>query len=261
MKIEEIDLDLIEPNREQPRTNFNGDSLSELRDSIERNGIIQPIVLVKNGRTYRIVAGERRWRAAMGLKMKKIPAVVREISREEELEIAIVENIQRESLNPVEEALAFKKYLVETGKTQEELSEILSKSRSYISNTIRLLKLPGDIIEHIKSGALSSGHGRALLGSSDKESMMELCKRAIEEGLSVRELEKLISEQKRLSGKKVRKEKDIYLKEIERQLTERLGSKVSIKSGKQKGKIEIEYGRSEELELLVDILSRQIEMS
>lgn len=261
MKIEEIDLDLIEPNREQPRTSFSGESLSELRDSIERNGIIQPIVLVKNGRTYRIVAGERRWRAAMGLKMKKIPAIVREISQREELEIAIVENIQRENLSPVEEALSFRKYLAETGKTQEELSEILSKSRSYISNTIRLLKLPEDIIEHIKSGALSSGHGRALLGARDEDSQRELCKRAIEENLSVRELEKLISEQRSLSGKKVRKKKDIHLEEIERRLTEKLGSKVSIKNGKHKGRIEIEYSRSEELELLLDILSRQIEMS
>ncbi|OHW61309.1 putative chromosome-partitioning protein ParB [Andreesenia angusta] len=261
MKIEEIDLDLIEPNREQPRTSFNGDSLSELRDSIERNGIIQPIVLVKNGRTYRIVAGERRWRAAMGLKMKKIPAVVREISREEELEIAIVENIQRESLNPVEEALAFKKYLAETGKTQEDLSEILSKSRSYISNTIRLLKLPGDIVEHIKSGSLSSGHGRALLSAGDEERMKELCKRALEEELSVRELERLVSEEKCSSVKKVEKKRDIHVEEIERKLTERLGNKVRIKNGKHKGKIEIEYGRSEELDFLVDILSRQIEMS
>lgn len=250
-------MDLIQPNREQPRLNFNQKSLGELRDSIERNGIIQPIVLVKKGLTYRIVAGERRWRAAMGLGLKKIPAIVRDVNFEEEMEIAIVENIQRENLSSVEEAISFKRYLDETGKTQDELSVILGKSRSHISNTIRLLKLPEDVIELIQSGEISSGHGRALLAVEDREMQRELCRNVVEEKLSVRELENLISSGKREKKKKA--EKDIYTEELERSISSKIGKKVSIKRGKNKGKLEIEYYDEEELESIVDMLSRQIE--
>lgn len=259
MRIEEIDMDLIVPNRDQPRSSFEEKKLAELKDSIIRNGIIQPIVLVQSGKTYRIVAGERRWRAAMGLKMKKIPAVIRDVNLEQELEIAIVENIQRENLNPIEEAISFRRYLDKTGKTQEELSEVLSKSRSYISNTMRLLKLPEDIVALISSGEISSGHGRALLGTEDAELQRALCKKVIQEKWSVRELEKIISSQKSVGGKKSRQDKDIYTEEMARKLSEKLGTKVSIKNGNKKGKLEIEYYGDSELETIVDILSRQID--
>jgi ParB family transcriptional regulator, chromosome partitioning protein len=257
LRIEEVDMDLIEPNREQPRLNFDEKSLAELRDSIKRNGIIQPIVLVKEGLTYRIVAGERRWRAAMELRFRKIPAVVREIDSEQEMEIAIAENIQRESLNSIEEALSFKRYLDKTGRTQEELSSILGKSRSYISNTIRLLKLPETIIEKVKSGKVSSGHGRTLLAVEDRSLQENLCDKVERENLSVRELENLISKLKKEKSKKA--EKDIYTENLEQSLSSRLGRKVSIKKGNKKGKIEIEYYGDEELESIVDMISRLTE--
>lgn len=248
MKIENIKIEKIYPNLNQPRKIFKKESLDELVESIELKGVIQPIILKKEYDKYIIIAGERRWRASKEAGLKTIPSIVKEVDSIEEMELSIIENVQREDLTPIEEALIYKKYLDETGNTQVYLGKTLGKSRSYISNIIRLLKLPEDIIALINKGKLSYGHGKILLSIKNKEDLQEISIKVVKEKLSVRELELLVRNLKRVS------EKDVFIKNIEYELENSLGNKVNINESTKGGKIVINYENSDDLEDIVERL-------
>ncbi|EOC99422.1 ParB/RepB/Spo0J family partition protein [Caldisalinibacter kiritimatiensis] len=258
-KIVSLDISLIEPNDEQPRRHFDEQSLYELTKSIEAHGVLQPIIVRKKGKGYQIVAGERRWRAAKEAGLKEIPCLVKELEQIKSTEIALIENIQREDLNPIEEALAYNGLMDKYDFTQEEVADIVGKSRSYIANVTRLLNLDERVLEYISTGRLSSGHGRALLSIRDSELQYGTAIKIMEKGLSVRETEKLIKEMKNKKKNKrknkVQKKKDPILIELEDNLTKVLGTKVQISKGRKKGKIEIEYYSDEDLERILDIIS------
>lgn len=244
----DLDLDLIEPNSEQPRTRFTEANLEELSQSIRANGIVQPIIVRRRGSRYQIVAGERRWRAAQRAGLQKVPAVVKEVSDSKLLELALVENIQRQELNPIEEAKAFKNLINTVGLTQEMVAERVGKNRTVITTSLRLLKLSDEIQKLIEEDKISAGHGRALLMIDDVEAQQRIAKTAIELSLSVRETEKLV---KRLNrgdvqevGKNITKPKiDANIKAAETKIRRYLGTNVQIiPDGKGTGgKIEIEY--------------------
>ena len=252
-KVDEIDIHLIKPNPNQPRKTFDKDNLNELAESIKEHGIIQPIILndVDNG--YQIVAGERRWRAAGIAGLKKVPCIVRDLSEEELALFAIVENMQREDLNPVEEAEGLERMLQTFGLTQEQVSKSVGKSRPYITNSIRLLKLEDEVKELLRSGKISSGHGRTLLAVEGSQ-QIELANRVIDKKMSVRELEALVAglNNPNTTIKKTVKDPDVA--QVEQSLKMILGTKVNIKGRKKKGKIEIEYYSREELDRLIDLL-------
>lgn len=250
--VNEVDIDLVEPNPEQPRTRFTDTALDELAQSITANGIVQPIVVRKKGSGYQIVAGERRWRAAQRAGLRRIPVAVREIADDKLLEIALIENIQRQELNPVEEARAFRKLIDSIGLTQEELSGRVGKERTLIATSLRILKLPSDILQLIEEGKLSAGHGRALLLSDDVAVQRRVARNIIEKGLSVREAERIL----RVSAKKpktsiIKESKDPNVRLAETKLKRSLGTNVKISSGKNgAGRIEIEYYNSNDLDRL-----------
>ena len=253
-----IKISEIEPNREQPRRNFNEDSLQELAESIKQHGVIQPLILQKKDTYYEIIAGERRWRAARTAGLKEIPAIIKEYSSQEVIEIALIENIQREDLNPIEEASAYKKLIIEFHLKQDELAERVSKSRTTITNAIRLLKLAPEIQEMLIDERLSSGHARALLPIEDKEKQVAIAHKVFDEHLSVRETEKLVRNLLKETPDKTEKkqeEKDIFYRDLEEKIKSIIGTKVSIqKKSKKKGKIEIEYYSPEELERIMELL-------
>ena len=254
-----IKLSDIRPNKNQPRKEFNEDRIKALSDSIKNFGVLQPIVLkpVENN-TYMIIAGERRYRASILAGKEEIPAVIKDIPIKDIMEIALIENLQREDLNAIEEALAYKSLIENYKVTQEELSETVGKSRPHITNTLRLLNLQNKIVKMIENGQITAGHGKALLRIEDKEKQLEVANRIIDEELSVRAVEdiaKKILENK--DTKKVeKKEKDIYIIDAEERLSNIFGTKVSISTGKKKGKREIVYNNEEELN---DILSMIID--
>ncbi|WP_425449832.1 ParB/RepB/Spo0J family partition protein [Dethiothermospora halolimnae] len=253
-----IDISKIKPNKEQPRRDFDRDSLYELSNSIKKHGLIQPIIVKKAGNGYEIIAGERRWRAAKDIKLKEIPCIIKEIDEIEASEIALIENIQREDLNPIEEGLAYKKLMDKYNLTQEKVSEAVGKSRSYIANITRLLKLDKRIIELISSSKISSGHGRTLLALEDKDMQYEVAKRIIENSLNVRDTERLV---KNMGSKKKKKKQkkdntqDPVIRDLEESLRKVLGTKVQIVNGRKKGKIEIEYYSDDDLQRILDLLS------
>ena len=251
-----IDINSIKPNSEQPRKTFDEEKILALSESIKEYGIIQPLVLNKIDNNYIIVAGERRWRAAKKAGISEVPAVIMNLSDKEILEISLIENIQRQDLNPIEEAVAYKKLMDEFSLTQEELSTRIGKSRTAITNTLRLMNLDARAQEYIIDGVLSEGHGRALLGITDKELQYKTAQKVIDEKLSVRQLEAIV---KQLGREKVEKEKkeDIYspyYKDIESRFENLLGTKVNIDAKKNKGKIEIEYYSEDDLQRIIDIL-------
>lgn len=253
-----IDIIEIEPNKDQPRKKFDEDSLQELADSIKQFGIIQPLLLQKKDKYYEIIAGERRWRAARLAGLKKVPAIVKDYSSKEIMEIALIENIQREDLNAIEEALAYQRLIQEYKLKQDEVAERVSKSRVAVTNSIRLLKLEPRVQEMLVEELISGGHARALLPIEDPELQYNTACKVFDEKLSVRETEKLVK--KILSGEDVKKEvaitseESVIYKGIEEQMKKILGTKVSIHKKKDnKGKIEIEYYSSEELERLIDL--------
>lgn len=256
-KIQPIDISLIEPNREQPRKEFDQDKLLELSKSIKAHGVIQPIIVTKNDSGYELVAGERRWRAAKEAGLKEIPCIIRRLERLESTEIALIENIQRENLNAIEEALAYKTLTEKYRLTQEGVADVVGKSRSYITNILRLLNLDERVINLISSGSLSSGHGRTLLGIENPEDQVKLAQVIIEKSLSVRDIEKLVKEygKNQTRDKKVNTAKDLLTIEIEESLRKVLGTKVTISKGRKKSKIEIEYYSDEDLERILDVLS------
>lgn len=254
-----IKISEIEPNSEQPRRNFNEDALHELSESIKQYGILQPLLLQKKGKYYEIVAGERRWRAARLAGLKEIPAIVKEYSSQEVLEIALIENIQREDLNPIEEAQAYQKLITEFNLKQDELAERISKSRTAITNSIRLLKLCPQVQEMLMDELISSGHARTLLPIEDSKLQITLAHRIMDEKLSVRETEKLvralIKENEDKPKEKKKKDDSIFYRDLEEKMKQIIGTKVSIQTKtKKKGKIEIEYYSPEELDRIIELL-------
>lgn len=256
----EIDIDLIEPNPDQPRTRFAEEDLEELTASIRANGVVQPIVVRRKGDRYQIVAGERRWRASQRAELRRIPAVVREVSDEKMLELALVENIQRQELNPIEEAMAYRRLIESLGLTQEEVADRVGKSRNIVATSMRLLKLPGEIQRELEEGRLSAGHGRALLMSDDPSIQRAVAQQVIDEGLSVRETERAIKHPRRSrqvsANKGVTASTDPNVKAAETKLMRRFNTNVKITSGRKGpgGKIEIEYYGPEDLDRLYELL-------
>lgn len=260
----EIDIDLIEPNPEQPRTRFAESNLDELAQSIRANGVVQPIVVRKCGGRYQIVAGERRWRAAQRAELRRIPAVVKDVSDEKLLELALVENIQRQELNPIEEANAYRKLIDRIGLTQETLAERVGKERSVITTALRLLRLPGDIQRHIEKGALSAGHGRALLMVDDPKAQRATANSAIDNGWSVRETEKAVKRFSAASNtdrKPVETDRsaDANVKAAETKLMRALNTNVKILQGRKGtgGRIEIEYYSTDDLDRVFQLLMKK----
>jgi len=250
-----IDINDIKPNASQPRKNFDEDKLEELAESIDKHGVIQPVVLRSAGAGYEIVAGERRWRAARMVGLKEIPCIVRELTDEENMLLAIIENMQRENLDPIEEAEGLKKMIDTYGLTQEQVSRGVGKSRPYITNSLRLLKLPEKIRYLISDGSLSVGHARALAAIKDSKTQDRLAERAVKEGLSVRQIERLAQEKSaREKTRKTRKTKSADEKRVETELREALGTKVTLQRKGAKGRIEIEFYNGEEMERLIDLL-------
>ncbi|MDY3828973.1 MAG: ParB/RepB/Spo0J family partition protein [Clostridium sp.] len=252
-----IDINKIKSNSEQPRKNFDNDKILELSESIKVHGIIQPLILKQNNDEYIIIAGERRWRAAKMAGIKEVPAIVMELSDKDILEISLIENIQREDLNPIEEAIAYKKLLTDFEITQEQLSERLGKSRTVITNSMRLMKLDERVQQYIIEGVLSEGHGRALLSIKDNNDLQyEVAQKTIDDGMSVRQLEKLIkSGVLERKPKKKQKELNPYYRDVKDKLQNHFGTKVNINANKGKGKIEIEYYSEEDLQRILDIIN------
>ena len=269
-EIAEIDIEKIVPNRDQPRKSFDKQEIHELAESIRENGIIQPIVLRAKDEVYEIVVGERRFRAAKEAGLKKVPAIIKEYSESRLLEIALIENIQRKDLNPLEEALAFKTIIDRDTITQEELSKRVGRSRSYIANMIRLLELPDEIKKFVSRGTISVGHAKAIMALNEKEKQVEIAKKVAEEGLSVRETEDLVREVNASQNNFVnvprgtandskemmtaQGEKSIYIKELEEKLISTLGTRVKIRYSRGKGAIIINFFSDEELDRLLEDL-------
>lgn len=253
----ELNIYDVSPNKDQPRKHFDKEAIRSLAESIEKHGIIQPIVVRKKELYYEIIAGERRWRAAKESGLKEIPAIVKKTSDRKVAELALVENIQRENLNAIEQANAFKRLLDQYKLTQEEISDIVGKSRSYIANITRLLNLDEKVQALITENKLTSGHGRTILGLNKDKEQITLAETVIEKKLSVRETEALVKKLNEDVGEKLKeKSLDSVTKEIEEILRDKLGTKVQIKRAKKKGKIEIEYYSEEELERIINLINR-----
>ena len=248
-----LDVERIFPGEQQPRKTFKDDSLKELAASIKEKGILQPVIVSRVGDgSFRLVTGERRWRAASLAGLKKIPALIKNVTSKDSLEIALIENIQREDLNPIEAAEAFSRLIIEFNLTQEELSDRVGKERATIANYLRLLKLPEEVKSFIYNGSLSMGHAKAILALDGKAYQIDAARKIVKKGLSVREAELLA---KKISGPpKSRTSKDPQISSLEEKLIRGLGTKVRIINRGKKGKIEIEYYSFEELERLLDIL-------
>lgn len=251
-----LDLNDIKPNSKQPRKNFPDDKIEELARSIEAHGIIQPIMVRAAGEGYEIVAGERRWRAARRANLKQVPCIVRELTEEQNMLVAIIENMQREDLNPMEEAEALQQMIENYGMTQEEVSKSVGKSRPYITNALRLLKLQPEIREMVVRGELTNGHARAILGVKEEKKQLLLAKKVCKDGLSVRETEALANRENDTPVKRASKarSKNREITYMEEELKTALGTKVAINHGVRHGKIEIEYYSREELERLLELL-------
>lgn len=253
-----LKLNLIEPNSEQPRKNFDEESLQELADSIRQYGILQPLIVQKKGNHYEIIAGERRWRAAKLAGITDVPVLIREYDKQQTMEIALIENVQRADLNPIEEAQAFQQLIQEFHLTQEEIANRVSKNRATITNSMRLLKLDVRVQDMLADGKISSGHARALLGLEEGERQYQVAVKITEEKLSVRDVEKLVKMMNRPpKEKKPEKGPDIDLiyRQVEDKLKSIMGTKVVInQKDKNKGRIEIEYYSQEELERLIELM-------
>ena len=252
-----IKVSMIEPNREQPRRMFEEDSLLELADSIKQFGVLQPILVQKKSDYYEIIAGEIRWRAAKLAGIKEVPVIVREFTEQQAVEIALIENIQRENLNPIEEAMAFKRLLEEFSLKQDEVAERVSKSRTAVTNSMRLLKLDQRVQQMIIDDMISTGHARTLLAIEDGEQQYILANKIFDEKLSVRETEKLIKELKNPKKEKVKPviENDFIYRDSEEKLKSKMGTKVNVNNkANGKGRIEIEYYSEKEFERIFDLL-------
>ncbi len=250
-----IKLSLIEPNESQPRKEFEKDSLDELKTSIEQYGIIQPIVVRKKEDKYEIIVGERRWRAAKAAKLKEIPCIIKEADDRQAMKLALIENLQRQNLNPIEEAYAFKGLMEDYNLTQEEAAEAVGKSRSYIANTVRLLNLDREIMNYMAKGKITRGHGRALLGITSKEERVKAAESIVNNKINVRETENMVKKKNKNKHKSKEIKKDPFVSEIEENLMRSLGTKVKLTARKNGGKIEIEFYGHEDLERIIEIIT------
>ncbi|NLN49630.1 MAG: ParB/RepB/Spo0J family partition protein [Clostridiales bacterium] len=249
----ELKITDIVANETQPRRTFGQDTLSELAESIKEHGVVQPIVVRKDGKGYEIVAGERRWRAARLAGIKTIPVVVKDYSKVQAMEIALIENLQREDLNPIEEANAYRTLMEEHKVSQDDIAKRIGKSRPKVANTLRLLNLNEEVRELLISGELSAGHGRALLAISNEARQLDIAKRIVKEGLNVRQTEKMSQK----TVKKNKKPKSPEIVEIEGKLRDILHTKVSLTHGRKKGKIEIEYYSNDDLERIINLIEKK----
>jgi len=252
-----IAINRVEPNRDQPRRNFEEDALLELADSIKQFGILQPLLVQKKNDYYEIIAGERRWRAAKMAGLKEVPVIIREYSDQEVVEIALIENIQRENLNPIEEAMAFKRLLEEFSLKQDEVAERVSKSRTAVTNSMRLLKLNDKVQQMIVDDMISTGHARALLAIDDEEEQYSIAIKIFDEKLSVREVEKLVKSLKnpKKQKEKVQIEHMFVYEDLQEKMKRAIGTKVIVSpKNNGKGKIEIEYYSENELERIFDLI-------
>lgn len=258
--VRKVNINLIKPNRDQPRKYFDEERIQILSESIKEHGVLQPVILktVENG--YEIVAGERRWRASRLAGLKEIPAVVKDLENDQLVQISLIENLQREDLNQIEEALAYNSLIEEYGYTQEKVSKVVGKSRSHIANIIRLLALPEDIKHQIAKDEISGGHGRALAAIHDPILQRKLTERIVREDLSVRDIEKIVAS---LTGKKAQRNQaakaDLDYSTFEKRLNDRFSSPIRIKSGKKKGRIEIEFYNEEDLDRIITLLCQDSE--
>ena len=254
-----VKINEVEPNKNQPRRTFDEDALLELAESIKQHGVIQPLIVKKRDKYYEIIAGERRWRAAKMAGLKEIPIVIKDLSDQEIMEVALIENIQREDLNPIEEAQAYQRLIKEYNYKQDELAERVSKSRVAVTNSMRLLKLDERVQKMIIDDMISAGHARALLAITDSEKQYTIAMKVFDEKLSVRETEKLIKNLDKQVKPKVNTtpENDFIYRDIENKLKESMGTKVIIHNkNNNKGKIEIEYYSQDDFERIVDILKK-----
>ena len=254
--VQALDIHAIDINADQPRKDFDAAKLQELADSIQRHGVVQPIIVRQKGSRYTIVAGERRFRAARMAGLTTVPVIVKDMEEAQVMEVALIENLQREDLNPIEEAAAIRFLMQQHDLTQEEVSKRLAKSRPAIANSLRLLSLPEQIQDYLKKGQLQAGHARALAGLQDEKLQLALAEKIIREGLSVREAEALVREQgnKPPRPQKTQAQTDPDLAAAETHLRERLGTKVSIKGNGKRGRIVIEYYNAETLQGLYELL-------
>ena len=252
-----LPIDKIEPNPDQPRNQFDEDTLQELSDSIKQYGMLQPILVTPKDDFYEIIAGERRWRAAKLAGLNEVPVMIRKYNENEVVEIALIENIQRDNLNPIEEAMAYKRLMEEFQLKQDEVAGKVSKSRAAITNSLRLLKLDPRVQKMLEEEMISTGHARALLAITNKDQQYEIAQKVFDEKLSVRDIEKLVKDLKKIKKNK-KEEKDVHdilYTQLEESMKQVLGSKVTIKNKKNnKGKIEIEYYSQDELERIVDMI-------
>lgn len=256
-KVLMLDINQISPNPKQPRKRFEDDKMDELSASLKGHGMIQPILVRKVDRGYEIIAGERRWRAARRAELKEIPCIVRELDEQEHMLVALIENMQRENLNALEEAAAFGSMMDRFHLTQEEISKSVGKSRPYIANALRLLKLPSEIQSLVVEGKLSGGHARALAGIDRKEEQIAAAEEIVKNGLSVRQAEAISAGRpaaKKKTPAPAKKEEELEIANIESELRAVLGTKVKIHQGNKRGKIEIEYYSREELERLIELI-------
>ena len=254
-----LKINQVEPNREQPRKVFDEESLQELAESIKQFGVLQPLIVQQRKDYYEIIAGERRWRAAKLAGLKEVPVVIREMTDQEIVEISLIENIQRENLNPIEEAAAYKRLLTEFHLKQEEVAERVSKSRTAVTNSMRLLKLDERVQQMVIEGMLSTGHARALLAIEDGELQFQMATKIYNEKLSVRDVEKLVKNigKEKPAKKEENEQQKAIFQDLEEKMKAALGTKVSInRKNDQKGKIEIEYYSMDELERLMEILMK-----
>ena len=259
--VEYITVNKLVVNPFQPRKIFNEEALQELAESIKEHGIIQPIVVRKKEKKYEIIAGERRFRAAKLAGLNEVPAIVKEMTEQQMMEVAILENLQREDLTPIEEAEAYSSLIENLNFTQEELAKRLGKSRPHIANHIRLLQLPEDVRQLMNEGTLSMGHGRALLGLKNKERIEEIAQKVLTQNLNVRQLESLVHQLNEGVSHETKEKvkKDVFVQATESQLRDYFGTKVQIKKQKNKGKIEIEFLSEDDLERILDILNVKLD--
>jgi ParB family transcriptional regulator, chromosome partitioning protein len=255
--VQEVKIKDLRPNPYQPRKTFDPEAIEELKQSILEHGILQPLIVRKSIKGYEILAGERRYRAAKEAKLETVPVVVREFNEQQMMELALLENLQREDLTPIEEANAYQALMTQLNLTQEQLAKRLGKSRPHIANHLRLLTLPKPIQQLISEGKLSMGHGRALLGLKKKEKMQAVVEKVLKEQLNVRQLELMVQQLNQnvpRETSKSNKEKDVFIRERESYLTEKFGTAVKIKRNKKKGKIEIEFYSQDDLERILELL-------
>ena len=255
-----VKITMVEPNREQPRKNFDEDALQELADSIKQFGLLQPILVQDRKDHYEIIAGERRWRAAKLAGLKEVPVIIRNYTEQEIVEIALIENIQREDLNPIEEALAYKRLLTEFNLKQDEVAERVSKSRAAVTNSIRLLKLTDNVQQMLIDEMISPGHARALLAVENPDEQYNLAQKIFDEKLNVRDVEKLVKNMNKPTKPKKMDDKTLQAiyQDIEEKLKQKLSTKVTVSSkGNGAGKIEIEFYNHDDLDRLLDMIGNQ----